>query len=109
MDLSDRDLGLAGLRHLPSQVAGIAAAPLAAVRHRLAASAEDGEVTGRVLAAIAALQGRVVEEQCAAWLVLDAEVNHRGCVVIEAHFGAGGEVGITLAAARELDPRAGRR
>lgn len=78
----------------------------AAVRQRLGASAEFAEVTARVLAGTAALQARLDEQQRAAWLALDAEVNHRSCLVAEAHFDAGVEHGLQVAAAGEqnVDP-----
>ena len=76
----------------------------AAVRQRLAASAEYDEVTARVLAGTTALQAPPDEEQRAAWLVLDADVNHRSCLVAEAHFDAGVEHGLQVAAAGEQNP-----
>ena len=45
----------------------------AAVRQRLAASAEYAEVSARVLARTTALQARVEEDQRSAWLVRAAE------------------------------------
>lgn len=72
-----------------------------AVRQRLAASAEYAEVGARVMAGTAALHRRVDDEQRRAWMALDAEVNHRGCLVAEAHFDAGVEHGLQVAAAGE--------